>query len=83
MTSDRRFLEALKRGLAAAAFIACPATLYAQGCAMCYQSAAASGPRTIQALKNGIIFLMIPPALITVGIVRMAYTRRDRFNEVE
>jgi hypothetical protein len=31
----------LKRGLAALAILASPTALYAQGCAMCYQSAAA------------------------------------------
>lgn len=58
-----------------------PAALYAQSCAMCYQSAAASGPRTIHALKAGILILMFPPVLITAGIVYLAYTRRDKFNE--
>ena len=48
---------------------------------MCYQSAAASGPRSIHALKLGILILMFPPLLITAAIVYLAYTRRDRFNE--
>ena len=48
---------------------------------MCYQSAAASGPRTIHALKAGILILMFPPVVITAGIVYLAYTRRDKFNE--
>jgi len=57
------------------------APAFAQSCAMCYQSAAASGPRTIHALKAGILILMFPPVLITAGIVYLAYTRRDKFNE--
>jgi len=35
----------LRRAAAALTVIASPATLYAQSCAMCYQSAAASGQR--------------------------------------
>jgi hypothetical protein len=49
---------------------------------MCYQSAAASGPRSIQALKAGILILMFPPVLITAAIVYLAYRKRNKFNEV-
>jgi hypothetical protein len=71
----------LRRAAAALTVIASPATLYAQSCAMCYQSAAASGPRSIHALKVGILILMFPPLLITGAIVYFAYTKRDRFNQ--
>jgi hypothetical protein len=71
----------LKRVVACAAVVLSPSALYAQSCVMCYQSAAASGPRTIHALKAGILILMFPPVLITAGVVYLAYTRRDKFNE--
>jgi hypothetical protein len=48
---------------------------------MCYQSAAASGPRSIQALKSGILILMLPPVLITAGIAFLAYRKRHKYNE--
>jgi hypothetical protein len=70
----------LKRGVGALAILASPAALYAQGCAMCYQSAAASGPRSIHALKAGILILMFPPVLITTAIVYLAYKKRNKFN---
>ncbi len=53
-----------------------PREAIAQGCAMCYQSAAASGARAIDALRQGIAVLMIPPVLICAGIARLAYRRR-------
>jgi hypothetical protein len=71
----------LRRAVAALLAIASPAALYAQSCAMCCQSAAASGPRSIQALKLGILVLMFLPLLIAVGIAHLAYFRRDHFNE--
>jgi hypothetical protein len=77
-----RILRPIMRGLAVLAFIASPASLGAQGCAMCYQNAAASGPRTIHAINNGILILMFPPAVITLGIFYLAYKKRDTFNEV-
>jgi hypothetical protein len=48
---------------------------------MCYQSAAASGPRSIHALKLGILILMFPPLLITAGVFYLAYSKRDQFNQ--
>lgn len=62
-------------------FLASPAYLHAQGCAMCYQSAAASGARLIHALKNGIVILMIPPLLMTGFFARLVYRRRNVCNE--
>jgi hypothetical protein len=57
--------------------LAMPPALFAQGCVQCYQSAAASGPRAIQALREGIIVLMLPPFFICVGITFLAYRRRN------
>jgi hypothetical protein len=50
---------------------------------MCYQSAAASGPRAIHALNSGVLILMFPPALITLGIFYLSYKKRNTFNEAE
>lgn len=50
---------------------------------MCYQSAAASGPKAVQALRNGIVILIIPPFLICTGITLIAYRRREQDNETE
>jgi hypothetical protein len=79
--TTRKIAAFLGRAAAALLVVASPAALYAQSCAMCYQSAAASGPRSIHALKMGILILMFPPLLITAGVAYLAYTRRDHFNE--
>jgi len=34
-----------------------PTALFAQGCAMCYQTAAGSGAQFIQALRHGILIM--------------------------
>jgi hypothetical protein len=62
-------------------FLATPAAVAAQSCAMCYQSAAASGPRTIHALNTGILILMFPPALITSGIFYLGFKKRNTYHE--
>jgi hypothetical protein len=67
--------------LCALVFLVAPSTLAAQGCPMCYQTAAASGPRTIHALNAGILILMFPPALITSGIFYLGFKKRNTYNE--
>jgi hypothetical protein len=52
--------------------------LHAQSCALCYQSAAASGSHFIQALKDGILILLVPPLFISAGIGVMAYLKRNQ-----
>jgi hypothetical protein len=73
----------LKLGLAGLAFLllVSPTYVHAQGCAMCYQSAAASGARLIHALKSGIVILMIPPLLMTGLFARLVYRKRNLCNE--
>jgi hypothetical protein len=49
----------------------------AQGCAMCYQSAAASGAPGREALRHGILILLVPAVSLFVGICALIYRRRD------
>ena len=68
------------RGLACMTLLLSPGAMYAQGCAMCYQSAASSGARFITALRHGILVMFFPPLLIFAGILVAAYRKRDQFN---
>ena len=58
-----------------------PIVTFAQNCPLCYTQAAGSGSRMIQALRGGIIVLVVPPVLICAGITVMAYKKRNKFNE--
>jgi hypothetical protein len=58
-----------------------PVLAHAQNCALCYTQAAGSGQRFIQALRSGILILMLPPMAISIGIAVMAYRKRNQFNE--
>ena len=53
----------------------------AQNCALCYTQAAGGGSRMIQALRSGILVLVIPPMSICIGLTVMAYRRRNQFDE--
>jgi hypothetical protein len=78
ITSGFRFL---KRSVAVLVVIATPAALYAQSCALCYQAAANSGAKFIQALKHGILVLLFPPLLIGAAIIVVAYRKRYQWIE--
>jgi hypothetical protein len=52
---------------------------FAQGCALCYTQAASSGARMIEALKNGILLLVIPPTLMSIGVIGICYRKRNQF----
>ena len=71
----------VRQGLVAIGGLIAPMIASAQGCALCYTQAAGSGPRMIQALKSGILILVVPPMLICMGITWMAYKKRNQFNE--
>jgi hypothetical protein len=56
------------------------ALAYAQGCAMCYTSAAAAKAGAVQALRSGILILLVPPLVMFAGIFVVIYRSRDRFS---
>jgi len=49
----------------------------AQGCAMCYQNASASGAQGREALRHGVLVLLLPTLSLFVGILALMYRRRN------
>jgi hypothetical protein len=49
----------------------------AQGCAMCYQTAAASAAPGREALRQGIWILLLPAVSLFLGIFVIIYRRRN------
>lgn len=74
-----RALMILAAGISAA--FTCAPAAFAQGCALCYTDAAATGPHAEAALRHGILVLMIPPTLIIVGLFSLLYLRRNMHRE--
>jgi hypothetical protein len=58
-----------------------PMPAFAQSCALCYTQAAASGSRMIQALKSGIVILIAPPTLMSIGLIFVCYRKRNQTRE--
>ncbi len=52
---------------------------FSQSCALCYTQAASSGSRMIEALRSGILVLIVPPTLMWLVIVGIMYSKRNQF----
>jgi len=68
-------------GVGISAVFACSSAAFAQGCALCYTDAAATGPHAQAALRHGILILMIPATLIVVGFFSLLCLRRNMHRE--
>jgi len=63
-------------------FLATPAA-FSQSCALCYTQAASSGAKMIQALKSGILVLIIPPTLGSIGMIFIVHRKRNQVRRTE
>ncbi len=72
-------LRSLRLGVAALLMFAASLPAAAQQCALCYTQAASAGQRMIQALRSGILILVIPPTLMSVVVIGILYRKRNHF----
>ena len=63
--------------------LAIPVPAFAQSCALCYTQAASAGRSMIAALRSGILVLIIPPTLGTIGMIFVVHRRRNQVRRVE
>ena len=76
---NRFWLRLMGLAVAAVVFLALPLPAFSQNCALCYTQAASTGARMIQALRSGILILIIPPTLGTVGLIFVVHRRSNQF----
>jgi len=67
------------RGALAALLFLIPPSLWGESCPFCYSKAMASSAGILQAFRNGIIILMVPPFLMSLAITWLMYKRRNSF----
>lgn len=67
--------------VAGVGLLAAPLTAAAQSCALCYTQAASAGSRMIQALQSGILILIVPPTLASIGMIFIVYRRRHQIRK--
>jgi hypothetical protein len=69
--------------LLALAMLAAPLPAFSQSCALCYTQAASAGARMIQALRSGILILIVPPTLMSVAMIFIVYRKRNQFRQAD
>ena len=82
MRVERPFLLA-GIALLALVMLAAPLPAFSQSCALCYTQAAAAGARMIQALRSGILILIVPPTLMSVGMIFIVYRKRHQVRRTD
>ena len=65
------------------ALLAAPLPAFSQTCALCYTQAASAGARMIQALRSGILILIVPPTCMSVGMIFIVYRKRNQVRRDE
>lgn len=65
--------------LVAVTVLAASSPAFSQSCALCYTQAASAGARMIQALRSGILVLIVPPTFMSVCMIYIAYRKRNQF----
>jgi hypothetical protein len=69
--------------LVALALLAAPLPAFSQSCALCYTQASAAGARMIQALRSGILILIVPPTFMSLGMIFIVYRKRHQFRHAD
>ena len=59
------------------------APAFSQSCALCYTQAASAGARMIEALKSGILILILPPTLGSIGMLFIVHRKRNQIRRDE
>jgi hypothetical protein len=65
------------------AVLAAPLPAFSQSCSLCYTQAASAGARMIQALRSGILILIVPPTFMSVGMIFIVYRKRNQCRQAD
>ena len=74
-----RPLRLISIALVGLAMLTLPLPAFSQNCALCYSQAASAGARMIEALRSGILVLIVPPMFMWVGVTVIVYRKRNQF----
>jgi len=74
-----RSLPLMANALAALLLLAAPLPAFSQSCALCYTQAASAGARMIEALRSGILILIVPPTCMSICMI---FIVRHKSNQV-
>ena len=71
-------LRLARLGLAGLILLLTAVPAFSQSCSLCYTQAASAGARMIEALKSGILILIVPPTLGSIGMIFVVNRKRNQ-----
>jgi hypothetical protein len=77
------YLRLARFGLAGVVLLLTAVPAFSQSCALCYTQAASAGARMIEALKSGILILILPPTLGSIGMLFIVHRKRNQIRRDE
>jgi hypothetical protein len=77
MQRELRF-RMVRLGLAGLILLLTAVPAFSQSCSLCYTQAASAGARMIEALKSGILILIVPPTLGSIGMIFVVNRKRNQ-----
>lgn len=80
---SKRLFQLLTIAVAVFAMLAFSPTAFSQSCALCYTQASAAGHRMIEALRSGILVLIVPPTLMWLVIAVIARAKSNQFKDAD
>ncbi len=76
-------LRLVRLGLAGVILLLTAVPAFSQSCSLCYTQAASAGARMIAALQIGIVVLVLPPTLGSIGMIFVVYRKRNQVRPAE
>jgi hypothetical protein len=64
-------------------FLLAGAPAFSQSCALCYTQASSAGARMIEALRSGILILVLPPTFASVGMLFLIHHKRNQVRRMD
>ncbi len=77
LTCERPFLW-VAIAVIVLAVLGAPLPAFSQSCALCYTQAASAGARMIQALRSGILILIVPPTFMSIAMIFIVHHKRNQ-----
>jgi len=77
------YFRLARLGLAGVILLLTAVPAFSQQCALCYTHAASSGARMIAALQSGILILVIPPTLASVGMIFVVHHKNNQVRRAD
>ena len=79
----KKFLITFARMLGLAVFLMAAMPAFAQSCALCYTQASSAGARMIEALRSGILVLVLPPTFASVAMLFIVHHKRNQIRRMD